>query len=162
MTELSIIEKNILVNHQSQTREEIIRTLGDLLYENGYVKDTFTEAVLDREIIFPTGLQTKTVGVAIPHTDSEHVETSTVAIATLASPVIFMGMGYPDLEIPVSIVMMLAISDPKKVVDTLTKVISVLENETTIEMLVNASTETAIKNAFLEHLSSYDAKASQA
>ena len=128
--------------------------MGDLLYKNGFVKDTFIEAVLDREIIFPTGLQTKTVGVAIPHTDSEHVEKSTVAIATLASPVIFMGMGYPDLEIPVSIVIMLAISDPKKVVDTLTKVISILENETTIEMVVNASTENAIQSAFLEHISS--------
>lgn len=154
MTDINIDLKNILVNHTASSREDVIRSLGALLYKNEYVKDTFTEAVLDREIIFPTGLQTRTVGVAIPHTDTEHVNHSTVALATLVSPVIFMGMGYPDLEIPVSIVMMLAVSDKNKVMDTLTKVISILENDATIKKLINASTEVEVQDAFLEHLRS--------
>lgn len=152
MSEIKINADNILVNDSAQSREAIIRQLGGLLYEHKYVKDTFVEAVLEREIIFPTGLQTATVGVAIPHTDAEHVIKSTVAIATLKSPVIFMGMGYPDTEIPVSIVLMLAISDPKKVIDTLTKVISILENAATIDNLVNAVTELDIHDAFNEHM----------
>lgn len=154
MSGINLDIRNILVNHLAQNREDVIRSLGGLLLENNYVKDTFTEAVLDREIIFPTGLQTKTVGVAIPHTDTEHVIESTVAIATLTSPVVFMGMGYPDLEIPVSIVMMLAVSDKEKVMETLTKVISILENEATINKLVGASTEQEVQDAFLNHMNS--------
>ena len=154
MSGINLDIRNILVNHLAQNREDIIRSLGGLLWKNNYVKDTFTEAVLDREIIFPTGLQTKTVGVAIPHTDTEHVIESTVAIATLTSPVVFMGMGYPDLEIPVSIVMMLAVSDKEKVMETLTKVISILENEATIKKLVDASTEQEVQDAFLNHMNS--------
>lgn len=152
MSEIAINVNNILVNESAPSREAVIRKLGSLLYENKYVKDTFVEAVLDREIIFPTGLQTATVGFAIPHTDAEHVLKSTVAIATMKSPVTFMGMGYPDTEISVSIVLMLAISDPKKVMDTLTKVVSILENAATIKKLVNAVSELEIYDAFNEHM----------
>jgi PTS system galactitol-specific IIA component len=148
MTEITITEKNILVNDPSQSREEIIRKLGALLRANRFVKDTFIDAVLEREIVFPTGLQTTTVGVAIPHTDAEHVIKSTVGIATLESEVVFMGMGYPDLEI----------HDPKKVVDTLTKVISIIENEATIKRVVSATTEGEIQSAFLDHLNTLSEK----
>jgi len=153
MSDLLIDVENILVNDTVQNHEEIIRKLGTLLHNNHYVKDTYTQAVLDREIIFPTGLQTTTAGFAIPHTDAEHVIKSTVAVATLDTPVIFKAMGNPEADISVTVVMMLAISDPKKVVDTLRKVISVLENEVTIEKLVKATTKLEIQSAFNEHMS---------
>lgn len=152
MDEIIIREDLVLVNETVQSSEEIIRKLGKLLLEEKYVKDSFIEAVLDREKIFPTGLQTTNIGFAIPHTDAEHVLKSTVAIATLKSPVIFMAMGSPEDEISVSIVMILAISDPKKVIDTLTKVISILQNEATIDELINATTKLEIQGAFNEHM----------
>lgn len=152
MDEIIISEDLVLVNETVQSSEEIIRKLGKLLLEEKYVKDSFVEAVLDREKIFPTGLQTTTIGFAIPHTDAEHVLKSTVAIATLKSPVTFMAMGSPEDEISVSIVMILAISDPKKVIDTLTKVISILQNEATIDELINATTKLEIQGAFNEHM----------
>jgi PTS system galactitol-specific IIA component len=152
MNEIQISLENILVNEIVDNNEEIIRRLGQLLHNNGYVKDSYTQAVLDREIIFPTGLQTKSLGFAIPHTDAEHVEISTVAIATLEKPVNFRAMGSPDDEISVSIVMMLAVNDPKQVVNTLVKVISILENEVTIEKLVKATTSVEIFDAFNEHI----------
>jgi len=152
MNEIKISLKNILVNEIVESKEEIIHLLGKLLQNNGFVKDTYIQAVLDREIIFPTGLQTKSVGFAIPHTDADHVEKTTVAIASLEKPVIFNSMGSPDDEISVSVVMMLAISDPKQVVGTLVKVISILENEVTIDKLVKATTKNEIYNAFTEHM----------
>ena len=152
MKEIQISLENILVNEIVDSNEEIILRLGQLLHKNGFVKDSYTQAVLDREIIFPTGLQTKSLGFAIPHTDAEHVEITTVAIATLEKPVIFRAMGSPDEEISVSVVMMLAVSNPKQVVDTLVKVISILENEVTIEKLENATTSVEIFDAFNEHI----------
>jgi PTS system galactitol-specific IIA component len=73
MNEIQISLENILVNEIVDNNEEIIRRLGQLLHNNGYVKDSYTQAVLDREIIFPTGLQTKSLGFAIPQTDADHV-----------------------------------------------------------------------------------------
>ena len=38
------------------------------------MKETFGQALIDREAVFPTGLKTETFEIAIPHTDVEHVE----------------------------------------------------------------------------------------
>jgi len=97
-------------------------------------------------------LQTEKVGLAIPHTDSKHVIQSAVAVATLTSPVMFKAMDNPEVEIPVTIVMMLAISDPKKVIESLTKVLSILENETAIDKIMRAATRQEIQEAFSAHI----------
>ena len=152
MEDLTISVKNILVNEAVQSAEEIIRKLGRLLYNSGYVKDTYVQAVLDREEIFPTGLHIPSLGFAIPHTDAKHVNQSAVAVATLSKPVVFKAMDNPEVDIPVTMVMMLAISDPKKVIESLTKVISILEYETTIDKIKNATTKKEIRDAIREHM----------
>ena len=108
--------------------EEAIRSLASLLLRGGYVKDSFTDAVLERERSFPTGLPTGNVPVAIPHADSVHVVRSAVAIGVLAKPVAFREMGEPDNVLNVQIVMMLAIHDPKAVVPFLQKTCGILQD----------------------------------
>ena len=66
MDEIIISEDLVLVNETVQNSEEIIRKLGKLLLEEKYVKDSFVEAVLDREKIFPTGLQLGSTNHSIP------------------------------------------------------------------------------------------------
>jgi PTS system galactitol-specific IIA component len=149
---LTISAENILVDQQAGSGEEIIRKLGGLLYNNGYVKESYTNAALEREKVFPTGLQTASLGFAIPHTDAVHVIRSTVAVATLTRPVLFKAMDNPDLDIQVNVVLMLAISDPKMVVDTLTKVISILEDQEAIAKIKKATTKEEVQNAVQEHI----------
>ena len=48
----------ILVGLDVATAEEAIRLLADKMISHGYVKSSFTEAVLKREAAFPTGLPT--------------------------------------------------------------------------------------------------------
>src|SRR5688572_13356611 len=85
------------------TKEEAILTLAALLRDGGYVKDSFGAAVLAREDVFPTGLPTQPVGVAIPHTDVEHVNNSALAVGILSQPVVFMEMGSFDGQVDVEI-----------------------------------------------------------
>jgi PTS system galactitol-specific IIA component len=151
---LAICEENILVQCSAKSCEDIIRKLGVLLYNNGYVRETFTQAVLDREQIYPTGLQTNIVGFAIPHTDTEHVLKASLAIATLPDPVLFRAMDNSDVNVPVTIVMMLAIQDPKKVVQALRSVISILENEEALASLTKASSSLEIKEVVRAHIKS--------
>ena len=151
---LAIEKENILVKAHASNSDEIIRQLGALLFNNGFVKDTYIQAVLDREKIYPTGLQTNILGFAIPHTDTEHVNKPAVAIATLDQPVIFQAMDNPEVEISVNIVMMLAISDPKSVVNVLRKVISILEDEPALSILLKATTKEEIKQAVYMHIDS--------
>jgi PTS system galactitol-specific IIA component len=117
-----------------------------------YVKDTYVQAVLDREKEFPTGLQTTLLGCAIPHTDTIHVFRSSIAVATLTSPVIFQAMGDPGVDIKVTLVMMLAISDVNMVINTLTKVISILEYESSLCKIMGATRREEIQEIMRDHL----------
>jgi PTS system galactitol-specific IIA component len=155
---MAIDEKLILVKESVSSREEIIRKLGDLLYNNNYVKDTYTQAVLDREVIYPTGLQARVAGVAIPHTDTDHVISPAVAVATLQEPVIFKGMGAPDNEISVDIVMMLAIHDPNLVVKVLRNVIFILEDDQSLAALQSATSKVEIKQIIENHIKTLSQK----
>lgn len=152
MEGLIIRDENILVQAKANSREEIIKQLGSLLFEHGLVKDTFVQAVLDREKAFPTGLQTNTLGMAIPHTDTEHVNSPALAIATLSQPVIFQAMGDPDTSVAVQVVMMLAINDPKAVVHVLRKVISILEDGEALAGLLGASSREEIRGIVHTHI----------
>jgi PTS system galactitol-specific IIA component len=150
--EFTIDEKLILVNEVISNKEEIITKLGGLLFQNGFVKDTYTKAVLDREIVYPTGLKARVTGVAVPHTDTIHVIKPAVAIATLKEPVIFHGMGAPDTDVDVSIVLMLAIHDPQEVVDVLRKIIFVIEDDEALRKILAADDKVEIKNTLKAHI----------
>lgn len=156
--DFAIDEKLILVNESINTREEIIQKLGGLLFENGYVKDTYTQAVLHREITYPTGLPARVAGVAVPHTDTEHVIKPAIAIATLVNPIPFYMMGSPDVEVKVEIIIMLAIHDAKLVIPVLRKIIFILENDAALTKIKEAKTKAEIKQAMLDHIKSLSEK----
>lgn len=150
--EFTIDEELILVNEIISSKEEIIAKLGQLLYQNGFVKESYTQAVLDREIVYPTGLKARATGVAVPHTDTIHVIKPAVAIATLKKPVIFHGMGAPDTDVEVSIVLMLAIHDPQEVVNVLRKIIFVIEDDEALQKILAADQKAEIKNTLQAHI----------
>ena len=69
----SIYPELIAVDVQAETSEEAIRKVGQIFLDNGFVKDTYIDAVVAREKVYPTGLQLADMGVAMPHTDPPHV-----------------------------------------------------------------------------------------
>jgi len=148
----TIDESLILVHDKAETREEIINKLGKLLFDQGFVKDSYTQAVIDRERTYPTGLQAKVAGVAVPHTDTDHVNHPAIAIATLANPINFHVMGSPEDQVPVEIVIMLAVHDAKLVIPILRKVIFILENDQALLKMKNANSKIEIKKAMLDHI----------
>ncbi len=85
-------DKFVFIDLDASSSEESIRKMSKFLREAGYVKASFEDAVLSREEMFPTGLPTPEIGVAIPHTDPEHVIYPTIAIAILKKPVEFKQM----------------------------------------------------------------------
>jgi PTS system galactitol-specific IIA component len=108
--------------------------------------------VLDRELSYPTGLQARVTGVAVPHTDTTHVLLPAVAVATLKQPIIFNGMGAPDTKIDVYIVIMLAVHDPKEVITVLRKIIGIVQNDDAINKMLAAKKTFEIKEILLEQV----------
>jgi galactitol PTS system EIIA component len=149
---LEVQEENIRIGLKASCATEVIQVLGQLLHENGYVKDTFIHACIEREAVFPTGLQSSSLGFAIPHTDTEHVIKPALAVAALEKPVLFKAMGTEDTEVQVEVVIMLAVSDPGSMVNVLRSVISIAQNEPVLLAVHKAQSEKEVVNLIDQHI----------
>lgn len=147
-----IEEELVLVNQKAANKQEILSRMAELLAGRGYVKESYFDALMAREEKFPTGLMTKVTGAAIPHTDPEHVNIPAVAVATLQEPVNFRAMDDPDKDVPVELIMMLAIKDPDSQIKTLQKIMFILQNADTLTTLHNAKDSATIIEAIKKHL----------
>ena len=129
----------ILLHYPAQDAEDVVRQLSQKLFAKGYVHESFADAALHREAEFPTGLVLDgKVNAAIPHTDVDHVIRPAVALATLSKPVIFRHMIDPTEEVPVQIVFLLALDQPKSQVAMLQEVASILQAAVIIERMMEA------------------------
>lgn len=126
-------EENIILGLCAKDYVEALEKLSSLLLSNGVAKESFQNAVLERERVFPTGLETEGLGVALPHTDAEHVNRNSIGVATLKKPVEFSMMGFPEKSVSVSIVIMLAISNPNGHLEILQKLSDLLQNPKMLE-----------------------------
>lgn len=112
-----------------KNNKEVLSSLADYLIEEKMVKPSFKNAILERENSYPTGLQFDGYGIALPHTDSEHVIKSQIAIMTLEKPVKFIEMASTDKEIDVKTIFMLALKDSNQHIKILQKVMELLQDK---------------------------------
>lgn len=137
-----MIQKDLIfANVNAATKEEIITLLADKLLEMGKVKDTYKDAVLMREKSYPTGLSLGKYCIAMPHTFAEHVIEPTIAVARLENPVTFLEMASTDSELSVSLVLMMAISNPQEQLVLLRKILQLFSDEEVIDTLMQGKTE---------------------
>ncbi|MBP2100509.1 PTS sugar transporter subunit IIA [Enterococcus rivorum] len=118
-----------------QDKQELLTKMSSVLISEGFVKESYQEAVIAREEEFPTGLPTKGISVAIPHTDSIHVKREGVLVGVLERPITFEVMASRQEYVEVEIVFMLAIKEPNNQVLMLQKLISLCQNETDLMMI---------------------------
>jgi len=146
-------EENLIFPLVVTTKEKAIKKLGNLLFQNGYVKETFTPAVIAREQEFATGLPTSEVGVAIPHTDAHHVIKQAIAVGILPSPVNFCEMGDPeDHLVSVRLIFMLAVPYKNKVMTVLQQVIAIVQNKNFLKELVTTNDRKVLAERLDKHL----------
>lgn len=124
-----INEHLVFPDQQFADNEAALRFLAGQLNAAGKVHDDFFDAVWAREQKFPTGLPAGKINVAIPHADAKYVKESAIAVATLAQPIPFHNMAVTDQEIPVSLIMMLAIHEPHGQVQVLQNVMALFQDE---------------------------------
>lgn len=132
---------------------ESLEQLSSLLLANTMVKPSFTQAVKNRELEYPTGLPFESIGVAIPHTDSEHVITQSLAIGILKNPVKFRVMG-GDLEdyVEVQIIFMLAIKEAHQQLQFLQALMNLLQDNKQLSNLLTLSDSEKIISHFKQML----------
>ena len=135
-----MIEREFIIhNLVASDRNEVLKKLGNLLISKKIVKDGFVEALIQREIEFPTGLPVK-FGVAIPHTDGVHIRENHLLFAKLEKSVPFNEMGgNEDDFVDVSIVIMMAIADGGQHLEILQMLIGAIQTEGFVKHLHEAT-----------------------
>lgn len=134
-----LVPQAVLLGMQAGSADEVIRQLGGKLLEAGFVRESFVEAALAREKLIPTGLPLSgKYHAAIPHTEVEHVIKPGIGLAVLKQAVDFHNMLSPDQIVPVQLVFMLALEQPKSQVKMLQGIAAVLQDPQLVRKLVRA------------------------
>ena len=127
----------IIPGLEAKNSDEIFEALGGELVKQGYCKESYVQALKDREAEFPTGINMGEKGVAIPHTDVSHVNQKGIAIATLKEPVSFIEMGTDDEYVKAQVIFMLAV-DEKGHLELLQAILGILQDQETLTKLTEA------------------------
>jgi len=122
-----IPQEFVLVGLDASDKSEAIQLLANLFLHEGYVKDTYLNAVLTREKEFPTGLRTMDVHVAIPHCDVGHCLKPGIAVGILSAPVQFFEMATYDQIVDTEIIFLLAITEPEHQVVWLSRLVTLFQ-----------------------------------
>lgn len=152
MEEIIFQEEQVLKFAGLKKKEEVLSAIADALCEQGLVKDTYKEAILNREKEFPTGLNTGGINLAIPHADVVHVNKPAIAIAILDKPVEFQAMDEPEQTILVQVVVMLALKEAHGHIEMLQKVVGFIQDQSLVKQLIELEDKTEICNKIKEKL----------
>ena len=152
MSEIAFNESLILKFDRAMTNAEVLSEMTDHLCQQGRVKDTYKKAILDREMNFPTGLNTRGINVAIPHADVCHVNTAAICTAILKEPVAFRAMDEPDADVPVSVVIMLALTEAHGHIEMLQKIVKLIQNQQALQEMVETDDLGRVNQIISEYL----------
>jgi PTS system galactitol-specific IIA component len=152
--DIKIEEDLVLLNIKAKDKVEVISKLANLLRKEGCVKDSYLNAVIKREGIFPTGLPTIPQSIAIPHTDAEHCLKTSVAVATLEEPVKFGLMGDDINTVDAKAVFLLAVDNKEKQVMFLSKLFHIFDDSNSLVKILNAKKPKEIVDELLRAIQS--------
>jgi len=151
-SEYPVLSKElILVDLEATTAEQAIRALAETMQAKGYVKDTFVNAVLQREATYPTGMPTE-VPVGMPHTDVEHCLKPGIGLGILKNPVTFQAMGDPSQSVSVHLVFLLSVVNPASQVKLLHKLIDFFQQSAKMNFLAKVHSQDVALATLLEGL----------
>jgi PTS system galactitol-specific IIA component len=145
----------IQINLHADDSSAVIRALGKMLQDLGYVHDTFVDAVIEREKIFATGLPTPEIQVAIPHADVEHVKRTAIAIGILANPITFGEMGSQDGTVDVQIACCLAVKESESLVSLLQNLVGIFQDTEFLRQLLAQESPEAVADLINARLPEY-------
>lgn len=136
ITDEKRLDKVILLNvNANNNYQELLGELAEYAIEKGLADKEFKEALIDREIKYPTGIQSS-VGVAIAHTEQNHALKSTILIGKLKNPVEFKPMVGREL-VKVEVVFVLIVKDAKNQVKVLENIANIIQDKHKIMAIKN-------------------------
>lgn len=148
-------EELVFTELEAEDWVDVLRKLSAAAMEKGYVKESYFNAVLEREQLYPTALPTPVLKVAVPHAmERVHVVKPVIVVATLKTPVSFKEMGDGVNDVPVDIVFMLAVNGDKDQLTILQKIVGMFSDSSAMQSLKDACGRVELARAVKESMAS--------
>ena len=133
-------EELIFIEQELEDRAALFKWFNDYMFKQGYVKESYYKSILKREEQFPTGIQTTTVGVAIPHADPENLNEPFIAVVIPKKSIEFEPMGIAEGKIQARLIFMLGVLKNGDQVIALQKLMNLLANDKAVQQLLKVKT----------------------
>ncbi|WP_170924685.1 PTS sugar transporter subunit IIA [Candidatus Enterococcus clewellii] len=116
-------------------QDEFFSYIFQKLKQKDYVEESFFDALKEREKDYPTGLKTHFMGVAIPHTDPQHIKKPFIFITKLKKPIQFGQMGSVDEKVEVHYTFVLGFEKGEQQLVLLQNLMAMFSDEGTMNQL---------------------------
>ena len=141
--------KDLVFCLEADNQEQLFDQVATLLEEKKVVTDTYRSALIEREKLFPTGLNMNFLGnnlpnVAIPHTDVDHSLDKKIVVVRLVKPVTFYNMISPNKEVIVSWVFFIINNSNSSQIDILSQLMDFFTGNGHLEDLSKLTTPEGI------------------
>lgn len=140
MPNTSLFAKDAVYISDSVDRDMVFSDVYRNLLKAGYVKGNFLSHVLEREDLYPTGIDTSPISkklpnIAIPHTEGEFVDARLIVPVLLKHPIRFNNMVDPQKTLDVSFLFMILNNDPTGQANVLAQIMDFLAH-TSVDKLM--------------------------
>lgn len=140
MPNTSLFAKDAVSISDSVDRDMVFSDVYRNLLKAGYVKGNFLSHVLEREDLYPTGIDTSPISkelpnIAIPHTEGEFVNARLIVPVLLKHPIRFNNMVDPQKTLDVSFLFMILNNDPTGQANVLAQIMDFLAH-TSVDKLM--------------------------
>ncbi|MCT7692931.1 MAG: PTS sugar transporter subunit IIA [Lactobacillus iners] len=140
MPNTSLFAKDAVYISDSVDRDMVFSDVYRNLLKAGYVKGNFLSHVLEREDLYPTGIDTSPISkelpnIAIPHTEGEFVNARLIVPVLLKHPIRFNNMVDPKKTLDVSFLFMILNNDPTGQANVLAQIMDFLAH-TSVDKLM--------------------------
>lgn len=125
---------------EATDQAEVFEQMADILHKQGFVKDTYLEALKMREESYPTALPVEPYPVAIPHTNMEHIVRPFIAPVRLKEAIEWREMANNDAIHQVRFIFMLGFLKSDEHVELLQILVENFQNEELMQRLKKADT----------------------
>ena len=126
------------------SQEEVIRKMAQVFIQDGVVKESYLDAVLQREKKYPTGLPAEAFAIAVPHAEAVHSNHAAISVGVLRHPIPFHQMGSPEIVLNVEMLFMLAVDDPHEQIEFLKSMMRLIQDKETLLEIKNTPSKDRI------------------
>jgi len=135
-----IARELVHLDFEVKDQEEFFDKMADELHQLGYVRETYKEALKEREANYPTALPVEPYPVAIPHADAQHIINPFIAPVRLKEPVDWCEMANNDEVHKVRFIFVLGFMKSDEHIELLQTLVDNFQSPELMDKLIAAKT----------------------